>query len=189
MASRSDSRTGVAAILAGVLIFAGHGGELVFGSSDDDNETVYAVLGTAGIVALAFALWGLRPLVSATKKGRVGIRLALAGVGLLVLFAVTAVISLARTGDAPNTFVLFLFGFLFILVGQLLFARDLRPTLGRGWLLPIAAVVGLVVALGAGDNPVHDVGLFAFEAAWVTLGVALLRAGRRRQPHTASALV
>ena len=50
------------------------------------------------------------------KKGRVGILLALAGVGLLVLFAVTAVISAARTGDAPDTFVLFLFGFLLILV-------------------------------------------------------------------------
>jgi hypothetical protein len=34
----------------------------------------------------------------------------------------------------------------------------------------------------------HDLGLFVFEGAWVALGVALLRAERRRQPETASAL-
>jgi hypothetical protein len=31
-------------------------------------------------------------------------------------------------------------------------------------------------------DPIHDIGLFLFEAAWVALGVALLRANRR-QPH------
>ncbi|MDQ5822388.1 MAG: hypothetical protein M3540_13200, partial [Actinomycetota bacterium] len=84
-----------------------------------------------------------------------------------------------RTGEIPENFILYAIAFLLLLVRQLLFARDQRAALGRGWLLPIVAVVGLVVALGAGDNPVHDLGLFVFEAAWVALGVALLRADSR----------
>jgi hypothetical protein len=51
----SRSRTGVAAILAGALIFAGQGGQLVFG--DDVSDAVYASFGAGGFVALAVALW------------------------------------------------------------------------------------------------------------------------------------
>jgi hypothetical protein len=69
-----------------------------------------------------------------------------------------------------------------ILVGQLLFARDLRPALGHAWVLPIVAVAGLVMALFLNAVGVHDIGLFVFEGAWVALGVALLR-----QSATASA--
>jgi hypothetical protein len=183
MARGSSSRTAIAAILAGALIFAGQAGELVFGS--DHGDAVFAGLGSAGFVALAVALWGLRELIVGTRLGRIGMRLALVGVGLLGLFAVQVGVELIRTGEIPENFILFALGFLLVLVGQLLFARDLRPTLGRGWLLPIAAVVGLVVALGAGDNPVHDVGLFVFEGAWVALGVAVFRAERRRAPEAA----
>jgi hypothetical protein len=67
-------RTGVAAILAGALIFAGQGGELVFGSP----EVVFPVLGVGGFVALAVALWGLRGLM-VTRMGRVGSRISLVG--------------------------------------------------------------------------------------------------------------
>jgi hypothetical protein len=169
----SRLRTGVAAILAGGLIFAGQGGQLVFG--DDVSDGVYAGFGTAGFVALAVALWGLRELLAGSRVGRLGMRLALAGVVFLGLFAIHVFVELIRTGDIPDNFVLFLFGFLLILVGQLLFARDLRPALGRGWVIPIVAVAGLVMALFLDAVGVHDIGLFVFEGAWVALGVVVLR--------------
>jgi len=174
---RSNRRTGVAAILAGLLIFAGHGGELIFGSPSDLVDGVFVGLWVAGIVALGVALWGLRDLTTGSRVARIGMRFALAGLAFLGLFAIQLVIELIRTGEIPENFILFAIGFLLVLVGQLLFARELRAALGRGWLLPIVAVAGLVVGLGAGDNPVHDVGLIFFEAAWVALGLAVLRRG------------
>jgi hypothetical protein len=168
------SRTGIAGILAGLFYFVGQGGQLVFG--DDVPDAVYVAFGSAGFVALAVALWGLRDLIAGTRLGRAGIRLALAGVVFLLLFAVQVVIQLIRTGDITEDFVLFGIGFLFILVGQVLFARDLRLLLGRAWVLPIVAVTGLVMALFLDAVGLHDIGLFVFEAAWVALGVALLRA-------------
>jgi hypothetical protein len=35
-------------------------------------------------------------------------------------------------------------------------------------------------------DPIHDIGLFLFEAAWVALGVALLRANRRQAARDVS---
>jgi hypothetical protein len=182
--SRSDSRTGVAAILAGALIFAGQGAELVFGSTRNLVGGVYVVLWSAGVLALGVALWGLRTVIAGTRLGRIGMRLALVGLGLLVLFAIQLGVAIIRTREIPENFILFALGFVLVLVGQLLFARDLRPALGRAWLFPIIGVAGLLVALTAGDKlgPVHDVGLFVFEAAWIALGVALLRSGARSNP-------
>ena len=124
MASRF--RTGLAAILAGALYFAGQGGEVVFG--ENVPGAVYVILGIGGFVALAVALWGLRNVLAGSRLGRIGMRTALVGVGVLLLFAVQLAIELIRTGDIPDNFVLFLIGFLLILVGQLLFARDLGPS-------------------------------------------------------------
>jgi hypothetical protein len=171
----SRTRTGVAAILAGTLFFIGQGGELAF----DDPEGVFVTAGILGFIALAVALWGLRPLVSGTRRGRYGIRIALVGVALLLLFAVQLGVELVRTGEVPENFILFALGFLLILVGQVIFARDLRPTLGRGWVIPIVAVAGLVMALFLNSIGLHDVGLFVFEGAWIALGIALLRAKTR----------
>lgn len=178
----SRSRTGAAAILAGVLCFVGQGGQLVFG--DAIADAVYASFGVAGFVALAAAIWGLRDLIAGTRVGRIGMRLALIGVGFLLLFGVHLFVELVRTGEIPENFILFLIGFLLILVGQLLFARDLRPALGRGWILPIVAVAGLVMALFLDAVGLHDIGLFVFEGAWVALGVALLRGSRAESPTT-----
>ena len=166
-------RTGVAAILAGALYFAGQGGELIF--DEDVPEGVYVGFGVAGFVALGVALWGLRALLAPSRAGRLGMRIALAGVVFLGLFGLQLVIELIRTGDITDNFVLFGLGFLLILVGQLLFARALRPALGRGWVLPIVAVLGLVMALFLDAVELHDIGLFVFEGAWVALGVAVLR--------------
>jgi hypothetical protein len=177
----SRSRTGLAAILAGALAFTGHGGQLVFG--DDVPDGVYASFGAAGFVALAVALWGLRDLISGSRVGRVGIGMALIGVAFLGLFAIHVFVELIRASDIPDNFILFLIGFLLILVGQLLFARDLRPALGRAWVLPIVAVAGLVMALFLDAVGLHDIGLFVFEGAWVALGIALLRSDHRPMPE------
>lgn len=179
-----DSRTGVAAILAGVLIFAGQAGELAFGNA---LNPLWVTLGVLGIAALVVAIWGLGGLVN-TRIGRIGWRVAVAGVVLLGLFAVQALITVALTGDIPENFILFGLGFLLLFIGHLLIATGLRDALGRAWMLPLVGAAGILVAITVEDG-VHDIGLFVFEGAWVALGVALLRAERRRQPLIASALV
>ena len=181
-------RTGVAAILAGALFFAGQAGELVFASPSDLADALWVALGVTGIVALGVALWGMRALVAGTRLGRIGLRIALVGFAFLGLFAIQIVVELVRTGEIPGNFILFAIGFVLLLVGQLLFARDLRARLGRAWLLPIVGVVGIVVALTGGENPIHDVGLFIFEGAWVALGVAIVRAERRPRSPAAEAI-
>ncbi|HEU0246599.1 MAG TPA: hypothetical protein VFR38_05880 [Gaiellaceae bacterium] len=185
------SRTAVAAILAGVLYFAGQAGELLLDRIAAGGEAVFVALGVAGIVALGVAFWGLRTIVSHTRRGRIGIRLALTGYALLALFAIQLVVEQIRTGEIPDNFILFALGFLLVTVGQLLFARDLRPTVGLAWVFPLVAVAGLVIALTVTADPIHDIGLFVFEAAWVGLGVALLRARPGQQlaatpAHTAA---
>jgi hypothetical protein len=181
----SRTRTGVASILAGVLYFIGQGGELVFRESIPGG--VYVSFGAAGFVALAVGLWGLRELIAGSRMGRIGIRIALAGVAFLLLFGIQLFVEVVRTGDIPDNFVLFGIGFLLILLGQLLFARDLRPALGSGWVFPIVAVVGLVMALFLDAVGLHDIGLFVFEGAWVGLGVAVLRAKQHEVRHAAVA--
>jgi hypothetical protein len=182
----SRRRTGFAAVMAGLFIFAGQGGELVFGSPSRLVDVLFVVLGGIGLIALGVAVWGLRGLVSGSRRGRVGWWLGIAGTGVLALFAVQAGVSMVRTGEVPQNFVLFLVGFLLLVVGQALFARDLRHHLGWAWILPLLAVVGLIVALTATDalGPTHDIGLFIFEAAWVALGVALLSLERLHAPRS-----
>jgi hypothetical protein len=175
--------TGVAAIAAGALLFVGQAGELVHHSP----TALWAGMGIGGFVALVVAVWGLRDLVGSSRPGRIGIRLSLVGVAFLGLFAVHLGVELIRTGDVPGNFILFLLGFLFLLVGQLLFARDLRAAIGSAWVFPIVGVVGLVLALFLNSVGLHDIGLFIFEGAWVGLGVALLRAERQRAPERSPA--
>jgi hypothetical protein len=188
MASRSDSRTGVAAILAGVLIFAGQAGELAFGPASDAQAAVEVALSALGIAALVAAIWRLGGLVN-TKMGRIGWRVSVAGVVFLGLFAVQALVTVALTGDIPDNFALFGLGFVLLFLGHLLIAPGLRDTLGRVWMLPLVGAAGILVAITLDVDPIHDIGLFVFEGAWVALGIALLRAEHRPSRDTASALV
>jgi hypothetical protein len=55
--------------------------------------------------------------------------------------------------------------------------------------LRLVGAAGILVAITLDVDPIHDIGPFVFEAAWVALGIALLRAEHRRQPVIASALV
>ena len=166
----STRRAGVAAILAGALFFLGQAGELVF----HEPGWLFVVPGAAGLLAFGVAFWELRRLM-VTRLGRIGMRIALAGFVLLALFVVQLLVELIRTGDVPENFILFALGFLLILIGQLLFARDLRHAVGRGWVLPWIGTVGLIVALTVETSVIHDPGLFVFEWSWIALGIALLR--------------
>lgn len=176
-------RTGVAAILAGALIFAGQGGELVFGSPSDLVDAVFVALWAGGVVALGFAFAGLRALLRGSRAGQIAAWLGIAGSALLAAFAVQSAIEVARTGDVPETFVLFAPGFLLIFLAHVLVVSPLRRLpLGRGWVLPLIALAGGIVAGAAVDvDPagripsVHDLALFVFEGAWIAFGVVLLR--------------
>ena len=48
----SRRRTGVAAVMAGLFIFAGQGGQLVFGSPSRLVDVLFVVLGGTGLIAL-----------------------------------------------------------------------------------------------------------------------------------------
>ena len=100
------------------------------------------------------------------------------GVAFLGLFAVQAAVTAAVTGDIPGNFVLFAVGFFLLFVGHLLIAPGLRQTLGRAWMLPWLGAGGILVAITLDIDPIHDIGLFVFEGAWIALGVTLLRADR-----------
>ena len=57
-------------------------------------------------------------------------------------------------------------------------------------MLPLVGAAGILVAITLMTiDLIHDIGLFVFEGAWVALGIALLRAERRRRPATASPLI
>jgi hypothetical protein len=147
---------------------------------------VYVLLYGGGVVALAVALWGLRALAGSTRRGRVGVWLALAGVAVLGLFIIQVTVQIVRTGDLSENFVLFALGFVLAVLGHLLFAPDLRAPLGNAWVIPLIAAAGAVVALTVEADPYHDIGLFVFEGAWVALGVALMRRRSSAVPATAS---
>ncbi len=173
---------GVAAILAGVLIFAGQAGELVFGDGSDALLALEVTLWSLGVVALVVAIWGLGRLVS-TRNGRIGWRVSVGGVVLLGLFAVQVLITVAVTGDIPENFILFGLGFLLLFVGHVLIATGLRDALGRAWLLPLVGAAGILIAITLNIDPIHDIGLFVFDGAWVALGIVLLRGERRHHPE------
>lgn len=172
-------RTGVAAVVAGGLIFAGQAGELALGSDSDALVAVFVALAAAGIVALGVAFWGFRALLRAWRTGRIAAWLGLLGATALAAFAVQAAVAVARTGEVPDNFVLFALGFLLLFAAHLVLAVPLRRLpLAFGWILSPLAAAGVIVALALDVDPVHDIGLFVFEGAWVLLGVLLLRARR-----------
>jgi hypothetical protein len=114
------------------------------------------------------------PTVARTASPR-GRRLVLVGCALQILFA-TIYGATAFDGEPLEaSFVVFLLGFVALLVGGLLWASRLRRTEGGG-----LAAVGLlaVAALGAlamlvGSDPFHDIFLVSSYAAWVVVGKGL----------------
>jgi hypothetical protein len=175
------TRIGLAAILAGTLLFAGIVGELVLGHDSNFLEAIEVLLVGAGIVALGFAIWELRKVAPSKRIINIGFWLSLVGVGFLILFAVIILIGVVLTGDLLEVFILFGLGFLLLIVGHLMFAPGLRhvDVLGQAWVLPLVAAAGAIVGIVVSADPIHDIGLIVFEVAWVAFGVALLRADRR----------
>jgi hypothetical protein len=196
-----DRRTGAAAVAAGVLLFASVAAELLWTVQRPDGTVtnlagfaVYLTTWTAGAVALVVALLGLGGARSAAgplpRSGRIGRGIALAGAVLLVAFGAVAVVSALVAGaPAEWSFLLFAVGLLLLLVASVPLALGLRRAGGLGgwWVTVLVAGAGALVALGAAEDPWHDLGLFVFFAAWIALGTGLLRtAADRREPARAA---
>ena len=182
-------RTGTSAITAGLLLFASVFAEYLFSAEKDGKVTNVPVLSlyiagfVAGTAALIVALNGLRVLpahASLRRAGRVGFWTAIGGATLLLLFALQALVSTAATGNEPGGFVLFGLGFLLLVGGQIvaglsiLRAGDARAT---GSLLLLASAAA-VIAVAVPADPFHDLGLFLFDAAWIGVGLVLIRPAR-----------
>src|SRR5205809_4770533 len=113
------------------------------------------------------------------RGGRIGGRVCVAGVVPLGLFAVRAVITLALTGDIPGNFILFRPRLPAALRRS---GADRYRASRRSWarLGPAARRSrGHHVAVTLNIDPIHDIGPFAFEGAWVALGIALPRMERQ----------
>jgi hypothetical protein len=193
--STADSRTGLAAVAAGVLLSASVAAELVWAVQRSDGTVtntlafaLYVAAWTAGAVALLVALLGLGGARSGAgplpRSGRIGRGLALAGAVLLGVFGAVGLVTALVTGaPAEQSFLLFAVGLLLIVVAALPLALGLRRAGGLGgwWFAVVVAGAGALVALGAAVDPWHDVGLFVCFGAWAALGLRLLRRARDRR--------
>lgn len=178
-------RTGSAAVAAGALLFASVAAELVRPVQQPDGTVtdragfaLYLGGWVLGAAALVVALSGLRCLGPLPRPGRIGGRICLTGAALLLAFGVVALATgLAGGSPLEASFLLFALGLLLLGIGAVPLALGLRRTgtLGGWWPAVLGVTAGALVALGTAADPWHDLGLFLFFAAWVGLGVGLLR--------------
>lgn len=188
-------RTGLAAVAAGVLLLAGVAGEVAVSAQADDGaitrpwlSAAYTLTWALGSAALVLALHGLRRLSPpdtsrGRRSGRTGYRLSITGAWLLVAFGVVHLVTGALSGTPSEaSFLLFALGLLLSVVGHVLVGLHLRRSAGSGrwWVVLPAAAVGLLAGVVIPVDPWHDLGLFAFDAAWVALGAHLLANGLPR---------
>ena len=174
-----DHRTGPAALAAGVLMGVSVGAELVWSVQRPDGSVtsmvgfaLYTGLWTLGALALTRALLGL--------PGRAGRWIGVSGAALLVAFGAVALLTALTTGTpAEESFLLFAFGLLLLVIGSVPLALGLRRSgvAGGWWTAVLVAGAGGLVALGASADPWHDLGLFTFFVAWAALGARLLARG------------
>jgi hypothetical protein len=171
---------GLAGIVAGLAFFVGQGGELVVG--DDSRPLLLLAVSfvVVAIVAFGLAFVAMRSVLRHSRAGRVGATTGVAGVVLLLAFAVQLVVTALRTGEVPQNFALFALGFLLVFAAHLVVARPLGAVLaGAGWLSVVAAAV-LMVALVTNEIFIwHDLALFVFEGCWVAIGVLAVRQSSR----------
>jgi hypothetical protein len=184
---------GVAAITAGVLLFLSNLFSEFLLPGEKDGEIVRLGLGLVyiaaygvGAVALVLALRGLSTLHrrrgELTRAGHNGLRVAAAGAALQALFAAVYFATAAATGDAVDAaFFLYALGFLLLIGGSLTAGVSMirtgvqRPV---GALLLVAGAMAIVTIVT--PAPVHDVGLFLFDTAWIGVGLVLIRPARSR---------
>ena len=176
--------TGAAAITAGVLLFLSNLFSEYLLPGEKDGEIVRLGLGLVyiaayglGAVALVVALRGLsilhRGRGELTRAGHNGLRVAAAGAVLHALFAAVYFATAAATGDAADAaFLLYALGFLLLIGGSLTAGVSMIRTGAAaplGALLLVAAAAAIVTIVT--PAPVHDVGLFLFDAAWIGVGL------------------
>jgi hypothetical protein len=173
----TTTTTGRAAVTAGLLLAASVTAELVHPVQRSDGSVLdlplflaYLIVWTIGAAALVTALYRL--------PGRAGRAISLAGAALLVGFGVVGIGTAVASGSpAEWSFLLFAVGLLLLVVGSVPLASGLRRVqgLGRWWVAVLLAGAGGLLALGAAVDPWHDLGLVLFDAAWVALGLRVLR--------------
>ncbi len=131
---------------------------------------LFAASQLVGWALLASLVLGAPPAArTASPRGR---RVVLAGCALQVSFA-TVYGATAFDGDPLEaSFVLFMLGFITLLVGGLLWASRLRRKTGgrlaAAGLLAVAVLGALAMIVGS--DPFHDVFLVSSYAAWVVVG-------------------
>jgi hypothetical protein len=182
-------RTGTAAIAAGVLFPVSVGAELLQPVEQDGKivnlplALVYLGLYGAAMACLVVALASLRSLHRAADRplsqaGRVGLWTTLAGSVLHTLFSIQLIASAVNTRTLPEVWALFGLGFLLLVVGQPLLAAGVRRAdlVPGAWVFPLLGLAGTILVFFNVD-PIHDIGLFVFGAAWIGLGVRVLGRG------------
>jgi hypothetical protein len=197
--ARYARQAGIAAVLAGTLLFAGVVGPLVIDVQASDGSilspfpfSLFVGSFTIGSALLVLALLALRSLHRASgeelpRSGRVGARVSLIGASLLTAFGIVHLATALVTGTpAEGSFILFGFGMLLIIVGHVALSVGLyRSGVLRSWsLAPLAAAGGVLVAIVVPTDLWHHMGLFFFDAGWVALGAHLIVRSRRREAPT-----
>lgn len=178
--------TGTAAITAGVLLFLSNlFGEFLLPAQKNGEIVrlalflVYVAAYGLGALALVLALRGLaivhRGRGELTRAGYNGLGVAAAGAALLALFSALYFATAAVTGDAADAaFFLFALGFLLLIGGSLTAGVSMiraRTQRRLGALLLVTAAAAIVTIVT--PAPIHDLGLFMFDAAWIGLGLAV----------------
>jgi hypothetical protein len=185
-------RCGLAAAAGATIAAAGIAAELLHRVEDGSTVenvplfVVYLASYALGMTLLVVAIAALRRLHAAEgaevgRAGRIGFRLAAGGAVAHVAFATIMVVSALATGETVGAaFLLFAFGFLALIVGQILLGVALRRSglVGTGWTAPLAGVVAAAVAIATPVDALHDLALFLYFGAWVVLGGLVAMRGR-----------
>lgn len=176
-------RTGMQAVLGGVLLAASVGAELIHPVQTPDGTTTEPLLHTlylaawlAGSLLLALAALGLGSILrgdGARRSATIGMWLSVAGAACFALYTIGGLAGVMTGSYFEGAFVLFLLAFPLLIVGNVTMAVAARSSSApRGtWLLLGLAAIGLVVALLAEADPFHDIGFFVFFCSWIVLGI------------------
>lgn len=157
-------------------------GYLLFGTSQ--------LLGWGLFASVCLGIASVHPGATMSRGGRLGRWLVQAGCALRMAFAVAYGASALVLGEPLEaSFLLFLFGFVALVVGGGVWGTVLRrqPHLrlaGNGFLA--TALLGLA-AIAVGDNVIHDLTLLGSYAAWVLIGLGATRGADERSERSLGA--
>ncbi|MGH2357150.1 MAG: hypothetical protein ACRDGJ_03940 [Candidatus Limnocylindria bacterium] len=187
-------RTGTVAVVGGLLLFFSVAADFIYPARAADAASrepllsaTYVVAWVIGWVAIAAAVVGLRRMLraagSSSRAAAIGTSLSFAGAAVLATFGLLGLAAVVAGVSFEIAFVLYLAALPLVVSGQLLLAVGLRlaGAIGRWWLFLALGAAGAAVAAIADIDPVHDLGLFTFAAAWVVVGLGLLLAGAPRR--------